>query len=98
MNNIRKFCAVLFAVLILGTAAALSFAEEARKAPEAAKPSEAAKAPGNEVIAHGWAQRCVEQKPEQKSGKKACEVFQRIDMKDSSARVAEFAVGRSDRT
>jgi invasion protein IalB len=86
MNSFQKYCVALFAVLVLGVIAGSSFADEAKKDP-------AKTAPGNQVVERGWTQRCPEQKPDQKPGKKLCEIFDRIDMKESSMRVAEFAVG-----
>ena len=86
MKSLKNYCRILFAVLILGTTAMPSSAEEAKEA--AAK-----KAPSNEVVERGWKQRCPKQNLLQKLKKKQCEVFQRIDVKESSMRVAEFAVG-----
>jgi invasion protein IalB len=87
MNSFQKyFAAGLLAVLVLGFVAFSSFADEAKK--DAGK-----KAPDNQVVERGWTQRCPEKKPDQKSETKQCEIFQRIDMKESSMRVAEFAVG-----
>lgn len=70
--------------------------EKADKSPApAAKTEEAAKgdanaAPKNEMVERGWTKRCVENK---KDEKKYCEAFQRLDMKEGSARVAEIAIG-----
>jgi len=83
MNNFQKCGGVLFAALMIGTVAASSFAGETKKAPETAK------AASSEMVESGWKQRCLEQKTE----KKQCEIFQRIDTKDTHLRVAEFALG-----
>ncbi|MCE9507751.1 MAG: invasion associated locus B family protein [Alphaproteobacteria bacterium] len=87
MNNFKKCCGILCAVLMLATAAAPSFA-----ATEAKKDS-TEKSAGNEIVERGWQQRCPKTKDKQTADKKQCEIFQRIDMKKNSLRLAEFAIG-----
>jgi invasion protein IalB len=86
MNNLKKCCGILCAVLMLAIAATPSFAAEAKK-------DSAKKSAGNEIVERGWTQRCPETKDKPAADKKLCEIFQRIDMKKNSLRVAEFAIG-----
>jgi len=73
----------LFIVLFLLLAVAPVRAEEAKTGT-----------PDTEVLETGWTKRCPEdQKLKDKIKKSGCEVFQRIDVKKSKLRVAEFAVG-----
>lgn len=102
MKNLQKYGVIFFALFVLCAAAQVSVAEEAKKPAEAPKEAvkEAEKAPAkepakeaNEMVEKGWQTRCTEVKDEKKSDKKQCEVFQRIEMKDSHMLVAEFAIG-----
>lgn len=85
MNKFQKYAWVICAAFLLIAGSAVA-AEKSSAETKDAAPS---------VVERGWALRCPE---EQKDKKKQCEVFQRLDMKDSSAaRVAEFAVGFPDK-
>jgi invasion protein IalB len=86
MSNFKKYCGILCTVLVLAIAAAPSFAEDIKKDP-------AKKSDGNEIVERGWTARCPKSKDKQPVEKKQCEIFQRIDMKKNSMRVAEFAIG-----
>jgi invasion protein IalB len=88
MNSLKKNCLVLIAVLALGAGTGMvnmsAFAADTAKTPAAAP------AKGNEIIDHGWQQRCeavVKDKPSH------CEIFKKLETKEKSLRVAEFAVG-----
>jgi invasion protein IalB len=109
MNGFKKYSIALLAVVLAGTLATASFAADVKPAPTPAvqapaapapAKADAAKQPANEVVETGWAQRCPQppkaddkSAPAPKADKKQCEIFQRINMKETSARVAEFAVG-----
>lgn len=92
MTNFQKVCLVGFLMVAVVVTGISTFAAEDKKETTAK-----AAAPATELILHEWSQRCVEEKVEGKSGKKAakksCAIFERIDMKDSKLRLAEFAVG-----
>ena len=92
MNKFQKYCVVLFTVMLVGMVAVLSFAEEAKKPPEAA-PAVAAKQPSNEMVEQGWKQRCNTPKAGEKAAEKICEIFQRLEIKENHMLVAELAVG-----
>ncbi|MFH1159074.1 MAG: invasion associated locus B family protein [Pseudomonadota bacterium] len=85
MNTFQK-CGViaLTMVLITGMGTLPSFAADVAQVP--AEKAVAGQVPDNEVIERGWVKRCSEQPAD-------CEIFQRIDVKKSSIRIAEFAVG-----
>lgn len=93
MTNIAKYCLAGFLMVAVIVTAISTFAAEDKKKPEA-------KAPASELVVQGWSQRCVEEKAEEKSGKKSgkksCAVFERIDVKESGLRLAEFAIGFTD--
>jgi invasion protein IalB len=109
MNSFQKYSVFLLTVVVAVTLAVTSFAAvEAKKDTAAAAPAAAAnnnKAQKNQVVESGWTQRCPQKKADPKADpkaaqtaapttdKKQCEIFQRIAMKETSARVAEFAVG-----
>ena len=58
-------------------------------AEEAKKPAE------NPVVEHGWAKRCDAPKKSEEKGH--CEVFQLLDTKEKSQRIAEFAIGTAEK-
>jgi invasion protein IalB len=60
------------------------FAEEAKKEETAKADS------GTEIVEMGWQKRCADKKSEEA---KKCEIFQRLAIKKSDMRVAEFAIG-----
>jgi invasion protein IalB len=89
----RAVIAIAVSALALGCLVFVkaSFAEKAAAKPPAAA---AAPAPAKEeptAVELGWTKRCPE-KPKDGSPLK-CEVFQRLEVKQTHARVAEFAVG-----
>ena len=97
MNNVQRRSIIAMAVFVviaaIGWISYPSFAGDASKpATESAAKGKAgdAKAKSPEIVESGWSKRCS---TDQKSGKKQCEIFQRLGVKDASTRVAEFAVG-----
>jgi invasion protein IalB len=72
--------ACLIAAALCATAVYAAKPDDKKLAAEAKK--------GQQIVDTGWTQRC--DKPDDK---KTCEVFSRLMIKDSKARVAEMAVG-----
>ncbi len=87
MNAFQK-CSLL---IILGflAIAAVPFALAEDKAKPPSPPAKQAEAT---AVERGWQKRCDEVQVKEKK-EKYCEVFQRLDVKESSKRVAEIAVG-----
>ena len=82
-KNVKALALAVVFVSGLTAAAALSFAADApAKNAAAQKPVE--------MLESGWTKRC-----ENKEGKN-CEIFQLLAVKESKARVAEFALGSAD--
>jgi invasion protein IalB len=88
MKNFQYGILTVLAAAVLG----ISLAYAAPEADKAAAPPAAA------MVEHGWAERCSEAAKDDKKDKtkKYCEVFQRLDVKDTSTRVAEMVVGFPD--
>ncbi|MCK5517838.1 MAG: invasion associated locus B family protein [Alphaproteobacteria bacterium] len=85
MNNFQKYSGIALIIMLITAMGTLSsFAAKADKAP--AEKAVAKQTTDNEVIERGWVKRCSEES-------KDCEIFQRIDVKKSSMRIAEFALG-----
>ncbi|MCK5659028.1 MAG: invasion associated locus B family protein [Alphaproteobacteria bacterium] len=83
MNNFQKCSSIaLIIMLITGIGMHQSFATEA----SAEKATAEQTTDNNQVIERGWVKRCLEQSGD-------CEIFQRIDVKKSGQRIAEFAIG-----
>jgi len=92
-----KFSAILIAVSILITALGVSVSY----AKEEAKPAEAAAAPADDkkitFEESNWEKRCQKDEKTGKEDKKLCEIFKLIRVQESKGRVAEFAIGKSDK-
>jgi len=82
MLNTKNIIIALFSIIFLCNST-LSFAKDASKS--ANKESQ--------VVEHGWAKRCPENKDTKKKATSSCEIFQLISVKKSKMRVAEFAIG-----
>jgi invasion protein IalB len=100
MNKSYKYGIAVFIALIAGAGIASTYALGAKKEAPAPTAAAAPAAPAsaqpatqttdaNTVVDTGWSQRC----DEKKDGKKYCEVFARLAMKDSHMRVAEVTIG-----
>ena len=59
----------------------------------AAKPSADKKGKGIELVASEWRSRCGKDEKTGKESKDKCEVYQRISVKKTKARIAEMALG-----
>jgi invasion protein IalB len=97
-SKLYKYGIAAFIILVVGVGIASTYALGAKKeapaptaaaaaAPASAQP--ATQTTDNTVVDTGWSQRC----DDKKDGKKYCEVFARLAMKESNMRVAEVTIG-----
>ena len=91
MKRFNKSLAA-FAVVIAGISFTFAPGIAAAKTSKPASTASAPKAaePDNTVVDKGWTERCA---GKEKTDKKACEVYTRLEMKTSSLRVVEVAIG-----
>lgn len=94
MSKVLKAGIAAFVAVIMGMGVVSTFAtdnKQAAPAPAATSSTKGAPAADNTIIDKGWTVRCPDKT--KTTDKKKCEIFTRLEMKSSSMRVAEFAVG-----
>ncbi len=92
MNKFQKYAVAGFSIVLMGIGIVHTFASDEKNSatPAAASTAPPAKAE-NTVVEKTWSVRCPNNT--KGSDKKDCEAFDRLEIKSSSARVVEFAVG-----